>query len=245
MDINKNLNLILRDVHLYDIKACHYTILSNMGFDLEGIDASDKLGRNIKIGQMMRDNPRLTSLLRKTTEAVIDDYIIKNNIKEDEIVIRQYDGMILTRQLQHTHIGHIPLDRRKSYQKFITSIDRKKYIALDNNFEVSIKGISHRYKKMDEIYIRLCKLTNMSRDRIFTHLQKLKDEIYFSDDANLFGITTDEHKVTIFLKGYGEIKISSSTLRIMDTNDIDRERYFKFYIEPFTKSIVFENLRSK
>ena len=243
MEINKNLRLILRDIHLYDIVSCHYTIMSNLGFDLEGIDPEDKLGRNIKIGQMMRDNPRITSLLRTTTEAVIDDYILKNNIQDDEIVIRQYDGMILTRLLEHTNIGHIPLDRRKSYQKFISSIDRRKYIAIDNNFEISIKGISHRYKKMDSIYLRLCKLSDFSKDRMFHHLQKIKDEIFNSEDAELFGIPTKNDKLTIFLKGYGEISISPSTLRIMDTEDIDRERYFKFYIEPFAKSIVFENVR--
>lgn len=244
MQINKNLKLILRDIHLYDIKACHYTIMKNMGFNLDGVDLSDKIGRNIKFGLMMRENPRLTSLLRNTTEAVIDDYILKNNIKEDEIVIRQYDGMILTRLLQHTHIGHIPLERRMSYQKFIASIDRRKYLSLDNNFEVTIKGISHRYKKMDEIYIRICKILDFSKDRMFKHLQKIKDEIFYSEDPNLFGIPTNNNKVTIFLKGYGEVEISSSTLRIMDTEDIDRERYFKFYIEPFTKSIVFENVRA-
>jgi len=243
MEINKNLRLILRDVHLYDIKACHYTIMSNLGFDLDGIDPEDKLGRNIKIGQMMRDNPRITSLLRNTTEAVIDDYIIKNKIQDDEIVIRQYDGMILTRTLEHTNIGHIPLERRMSYQKFITSIDRHKYIAMDNNFEISIKGISHRYNKMDSIYVRLCKLSDLSKDRMFHHLQKIKDEIFNSADAELFGIPTTNDKLTIFLKGYGELSISPSTLRIMDTEDIDRERYFKFYIEPFAKSIVFENVK--
>lgn len=243
MDINKNLRLILRDVHLYDIEACHYTIMTNLGFDMGDIDPEDKLGRNIKIGQMMKENPRLTSLLRGTTEAVIDDYIVKNNIKDDEIVIRQYDGMILTRTLEHTNIGHIPLERRMSYQKFIASIDRRKYIAMDNNFEITIKGISHRYKKMDDIYVRLCKLSDFSRDRMFERLQEMRDEIFTSDDPELFGIPTKSNKLTIFLKGYGEIEISPSTLRIMDTEDVDRERYFKFYIEPFAKSIVFENVR--
>ena len=243
MEVNKNLRLILRDLHLYDIKACHYTIMNNLGFDLKDIDPNDKLGRNIKIGQMMRDNPRITSLLRNTTEAIIDDYITKNKVQDDEIVIRQYDGIILTRLLEHTNIGHIPLERRKTYQKFIASIDRRKFIAIDNNFEISIKGISHRYKKMDSIYIRLCKLSDFSKDRMFFHLQKIKNEIFNSHDSELFGIPTKGDKLTIFLKGYGEIEISPSTLRIMDTEDVDREKYFKFYIEPFTKSIVFENVR--
>jgi len=243
MEINKNLRLILRDLHLYDIEACHYTIMKSLGYDLEGVDPNDKLARNIKIGQMMRDNPRITSLLRTTTESVINDYILKNKVKDDEIVLRQYDGIILTRTLSCTSISHIPLNRRKTFQKFIASIDRRKYIAMDNNFKISIKGMSHRYPQMDKMYKRLCSIADMKKGSMFLNLQKLKDEIIETDDCKLFGIPQKNGKMIVFLQGYGEIEISEPTLRIMDTQDVDRERYFKYYIEPFTKSIVFENVR--
>ena len=59
----------------------------------------------------------------------------------------------------------------------------------------------------------------------------------------MFGIPVKTGKFNIFLLGYGELEVSQSTLKIMDTDDVDRERYFKFYIEPFTKSIVYENVR--
>ena len=64
-----------------------------------------------------------------------------------------------------------------------------------------------------------------------------------SDDPFLFGIPTKSGKTNVFLKGYGELEISETTLKIMDTGDIDKERYFQFYIQPFTKSIVFEFVR--
>lgn len=243
MEINKNLRLILKDVHVYDIEACHYTILNNLGFDLNDVDPNDKLGRNIKIGQMMRDNPRLTSLLRNTTESIINDYINKNNIQDDEIVIRQYDGMILTRQLAYANIGHIPLERRRTFNIFVSSIDRRKFIARDNNLEYSFKGISHRYEKMDKFYKDLCEAAQTNKGPMLSRLQRIRDLIFNSEDPELFGIPSKNGKLIIFLKGYGELEISKSTLRIMDTEDVDRERYFKFYIEPFSKSIVFENVR--
>jgi hypothetical protein len=243
MKLNSNLKLILNDVHVYDIKACHYTILNNLGFDLTGVDPEDKIGRNIHFGKMMRENPRVTQLLRTTTESIINDYIVKNEIQDDDIVIRQYDGLLLTRILQHTNIGHIPLERRKTFQKFISSIDRKKYIALDNNLEISIKGVSNRYEYIDKIYMKLCRIIEMNKNSLFTHLQRIKDEILNSEDSSIFGIPTKNDKFIIFLTGYGELEVSKSTLKIMDTNDIDRERYFKYYIEPFTKSIVFELVR--
>jgi len=244
MQLNKNLKLILRDVHLYDIKACHYTIMKNLGFDLNGIDPKNKLERNIQIGIMMKKNPRISSILKNTTNSIIDNYIIENNIKESDIVIRQYDGLILTKLLQYTDIGFIPLTRRKTFQNFIISIDRNKYIGLSNNFEISIKGVSHRYKEIDDIYIRLCNITNLTKDRIFHNLQLIKDEIYNTKNYKLFGIPIKNNKMIVYLKGYGEVEINPSTLRIMDTNDIDCKKYFDFYIKPFTQSIVFENVRN-
>ena len=243
MDINKKVKLILHDVNSYDIEACHYTILNKLGFDLSDINPEDKLGRNIKIGQMMKANKRITHLLRKTTESIIDDYITKNNVLDDEIIIRQYDGIILTRQLQITNIGHIPLERRQSFQQFVISIDRKKFIARDNENNITLKGIPYRYPEMDKLYIRICNIIELSKDRIFYNLQKIKDEVYTSQNPNLFGIPTKQNKMIIFLKGYGEIEVSESTLKIIDTVDIDRQRYFDYYIKPFAKSIVFENVR--
>lgn len=244
MKLNENLRLVLHDVYLYDIEACHFTILTKMGYELSGIDKDNKLERNIKIGQIMRDNPRITSLLRTTTESVINDYITKNNITEDDIVIRQYDGLILTKRLYYTNIKHIPLNIRKFFQVFIMSIDRTMYIALDGNFEVTIKGIPHRYSSIDELYKELCLIVFIGkRTPIFKRLQKLKDDIFNSTDKRLFKIPVNNNKYKIFLKGYGEIEVSDSTIKIMDIDDIDKEQYYKLYLEPFVKSIVFEFVR--
>jgi hypothetical protein len=243
MQLNPNLPLVMRDVLIYDIEACHYTILKNKGYDLSHVDPEDKIGRNIMIGQMMKENPRITSLLRGTTESIINDYININNIQDDEIVIRQYDGLILTRPLHVTNIGHIPLEQRQVLRTFVSSIDRKSYIALDNNNEVTIKGVAFRYKAMDEIYRKLCLMLDVNKNSLFTRLQKLRDDFFKSKNPALFGIPVKNGKFNIFLLGYGELEVSQSTLKIMDTDDVDREKYFKFYIEPFTKSIVYENVR--
>jgi len=243
MQLNPNLPLVMRDVLIYDIEACHYTILKNKGYDLSHVDSEDKIGRNIMIGQMMKENPRITSLLRGTTKSIINDYININNIQDDEIVIRQYDGLILTRPLHVTNIGHIPLEQRQVLRTFVSSIDRKSYIALDSNNKVTIKGVAFRYKAMDEIYRKLCLMLDVNKNSLFTRLQKLRDEFFESENPALFGIPVKNGKFNIFLLGYGELEVSQSTLKIMDTDDVDRERYFKFYIEPFTKSIVYENVR--
>jgi hypothetical protein len=243
MKINNELKLVLRDVYLYDIEACHYNIMKKLGFDMTDIDEGDKLGRNIKIGQLMQKNPRLTSLLRNTTKSIIDEYINRNNVKDDQIILRQYDGILITRTLMETNIKQTPLDLRKVYQIFISSIDRTKYIALDGGNIVTIKGVSFRYPEIDNIYNQVCRTVDLNRESMFKRLQRIKDDFMQSQNARLFAIPSKNNKFNIYLKRYGEMEVSSQTLKIMDTQDVDKERYFKFYIQPFTKSIVVEFVR--
>ena len=243
MKINDKTRLVLRDVYLYDIEACHYTIMQKLGLDLTGINREDKTERNIQIGKLMRKNPRLTSLLRNTTKSIIDEYIRANGITDSDILLRQYDGIIITKTLRVTDLRGIPLNIRKHFQIFISSIDRKKYIAIDSRNKVAIKGVPFRYEEMDKIYERICKIRFLNKESIFRNLQIIRDDIFNTNNTKLFGIPLKNGKYGIFLKGYGQLQVSKSTLKIMDPKDIDRERYFNFYIVPFTKSIVVEFVR--
>lgn len=235
----------MRSIYSYDISACHYNILKNNGFDVSHLDENDKRKRNIQIGQMMKGNPELTKFLRETTESIIDEYINKNDLDNDEIVIRQYDGFLCTRMLDVTEIGAMPLEKRDKFTIFITSINRKMYIARNAFGETKVKGVPFIYDKMKRIYAALCATTDASdKNIIFKRLQYFKDQFLLSNDYSLFGIPTGkENKFNIFLKKYGELEVSGSTLRIMDLDDIDRMKYFEFYIEPFTKSIVYQFVR--
>lgn len=242
MKVNNNVKLFLRDVYLYDIEACHYTILQKIGYNMDEIDREDKLKRNIQIGMLMRKNPQLTNLLRSTTKSVIDEYISANFLKEDEIILRQYDGLIITRPLKVTNTGQIRLDARKHFEIFIISFDRTMYIALDSSKEITIKGMSFRYPAMNRMLGKICKIRYSSKVEVFTKLQQIKNEILTSTDAELFAIPVSEESCHIFFKDYGELEIKKSMLNVLDTEDIDREKYFRFYLEPFTKTIALENL---
>jgi hypothetical protein len=245
MEINKNSKLVLKDVHLYDIESCHYSIMQNLGLDLSGINKEDKTERNIQIGKMMRKNPKLTSLLRNTTRSIIDEYIRVNDLTEDDIILRQYDGILIHKKiLRITDLKGIPLNIRKEFLVFISSIDRKKYLALDREMNVVIKGIPYRYDEMDEIYKRICRIVDSARkESIFRRLQEIKDYVMTTQNAKLFGIPVGDNKYNIYLKGYGQMEVMKATLKIMDPDDIDRDRYFNYYIAPFTKSIVVEFVR--
>lgn len=244
MQINENSKLILSDVYLYDIESCHYSIMQNLGLDMTGIERENKLERNIQIGKMMRRNPKLTSLLRNTTKSIIDEYMRVNEIGEDDIILRQYDGVLLHKKiLRITDLKGIPLNIRKHYIIFISSIDRKKYIALDSENKTSIKGVAYKYDGMNKIYERICKINFTNKETLFRNLQRIKDEMMTTKNAKMFGIPVAENRFNIFLKGYGQVEVTKATLKIMDPEDIDRNKYFDFYIAPFTKSIVADLIR--
>ena len=164
MKINEKLKLVLKDVYLYDIESCHYSIMQNIGLDLTGIPKDDKLERNIQIGKLMRKNPKLTSLLRNTTRSIIDEYMRVNEVTDGDLVIRQYDGILITKTLRITDLRGIPLNIRKHFQVFISSIDRKRYIALDSEMKTSIKGVPFRYPEMDKIYNTICRINYANKE---------------------------------------------------------------------------------
>jgi len=228
----------MRDLYLYDISACHYTIMENLGFDLSKIDKQNKEKRNIQIGLLMKDNPKLTSILRTTTNSLIDEYLVRNEISEDDLIIRQYDGIITKKALKESN-QFIPLELRSIYQVMIISFNRNMYIANDGT-SVVIKGVPHRYESIDNIYKEIVSINYLNKESIFRSLQNIKNKILSSDDASLYCIPTSEDKYAVFFKQYGQLEVSKSMARVMDTEDIDKKYYFKYYIEPFTKSITVE-----
>lgn len=240
MDINQNCKLLLRDIYSYDITACHYNILDKLGVNISHLDKDNKEKRNIQIGLMMRNNPKLIPILRETTNSIISEYLLRNNILEDDIIIRQYDGFLTSKKLKQTTDLYLPLDLRKVFQIFLISIDRDKYIGLDEKFSITIKGIPHRYEKIDKIYEEVLKMNFMNKPSIFKKLDELKHKILFNDDSSLYGIPTSNNLFTVFFRQYGQIDITESMLRIMGTEDIDKEKYYDLYLRPFFESIIVE-----
>ncbi len=239
MNISKNCKLFMRDVYLYDISSCHYTIMENLGFDLSKIDKTNKEKRNTQIGLLMRDNPRLTSILRSTTTSLINEYLLRNNITDDDLIIRQYDGVITKKPIKEIVNPSMPLELRSIFQVMIISFNRNMYIANDGT-NVIIKGVPHRYDSIDNIYKEIVSINYLNKESVFKSLQNIKDKILSSDDVSLYCIPTEEDKYAVFFKQYGQLEVSKSMARIMDTDDIDKKYYFTYYIEPFTKSITVE-----
>ena len=240
MKFSDDVKLFLRDAYLYDIEACHYNLLKYFGYDVTNIPAGDKETRNIMIGKMMRDDSELSKKLRETTNSIIDFYIKINNIKD--IILRQYDGIITQTCLSDEMSGLLPLHMRKHFDVFIVSINKTSYIARTSTGKIVIKGIPYLNYQISSFYKDLCNLNFLEETAIFNGLQKIKDKFLSSTDVKLFSVSNKTGRYSIFIKSFGEIEVSEQAIAIMDSNDIDKERYYTFYITPFTKSIIFEFL---
>lgn len=230
--------LFLRDVYYYDIEACHYQIIKKFGLDISHLDKEDKEQRNIQIGKMMKDNPRLTKALRNITNSTISEYLSRNNISDSEVITRQYDGFITTRKLYKINLDPIPI-KEYSYQILLISSTRDRYVASDGKNSI-LKGIPNRYKEIDKYLSSLLKLNFMNKTSIFKNLEKLKNDILSSDNWRLFFIDQGNDYGNIVFKKFGQLSIAKNVARLMDLEDINKEWYFNYYIRPFTEAIVME-----
>jgi hypothetical protein len=235
MEISKKCPLFLPTIYSYDIASCHYNILVKNGIDVSHIDKEDKLKRNIQIGLMMKDNPRLTKLLRETTESLMDNFININDIKEENLILRQYDGILTNKMLKITE-GPIPIELRNTLTPMIISDDRQKFIAKSQN-EIIIKGVSNNYDGMTSYYKKILNLNFYSKKNIFDGLQKIKDYFLSERDINIFAIPSENNYI-VYIKRYGAIKVPEATLSIIDEEEIDLDVYYNLYVKTFMKSVA-------
>jgi len=240
---SKKHQYIYKNIYSYDIPSCHYNILKNSNYDVSHIDPVDKFERNKAIGLMMRNDSDLTKFLRKTTKEIIDFYISNNSMAPSDILLRQYDGFYSTKSIDVNIKNDFPakLEFKNLYDIFIFSINMKMYLGIDcYNDSLLIKGIPSRYNEIDNMYKKILNINFLDIKSIINSLKKYKDYIMTTDKINLFMIPLDDDKIKLFLKDIGEINISKKTMDMIDDDEIDREKYFQFYFEPFFKAIIYE-----
>lgn len=236
--------LIVRDVFSYDIEACHYNLMKHFNYDISEIPQFDKVERNIKIGKMMRNDETLKNLLRDTTKKIIDDYISFNELQEDDIIIRQYDGLITSKRLIDTQQSILPLVLQNRYDLFLISIDKGKYIGFDNlKDKVKIKGVPNIYDGIKKYYKRLIRIVDIeNKSRILDNLEKLKESLLKEDDLHYFAIPVNDDEVEIIFKSFGQITVKRNTLYYMSDEEIDKEFYYDYYLHYFIQSVILEIL---
>lgn len=245
MDFNTE-KYFIRNLFSYDISACHYNILSKMGIDVSKFPLNDKELRNIEIGKFLKNNPVITKILRKNVESIISSFILINKIDKEEIILRQYDGIIISKFIRNQNELSSMIELRDIFDFMIISIDRKSYIARSENKKSIIKGVRYRYNYIDDILSKILSLNFFERGILFDGMEKIRLELINSNNVDDFLIPestiSSERKFTLFLKNIGELEISDNFKNYIDVSDIDKKFYFNFYIKPFFDSLLIEFL---
>lgn len=238
--INRNCNLVLRDLFYYDVVAAFPTIMQQQHYDFGNILLDDKEERNIFIGKEQRDNKNLSSFLNNSVTSIVDYYLTINEIDESEIIFRQKDGVILTRKLLVNN-QFIELKLRKILSLLLISLDRSNMIYFDDFGELSVKGIRHYYDRLDDIYRMFYKLDFYNKKILFQQLQYIKDKVVNNDDIMFYGIKKDDSRFT-FITKTGSITVHD--IDFVNPEDIDKQKYFNFYFKPFIDSIYLEVVKN-
>jgi len=233
MNINLNCPLFLKDLYSYDIKSCYYEIANQAYYDLNGIDKHNKSERNIELGKLQITNPNLQKYLQETADSIIDYYIFNNNLIEENIIVRQRDGFIITKLLKDND-SIMKLDFREHISFMLITLDRRKYITVSEQNGVTVKGVPNNYTGIMKVYDKFKNLNMYNKKGLFKQLSKLKQYIFECDDIDVFTIDKNDKKL-LLIKKYGVIEIKKG---VYSTKSIDREKYYQFYIKEFVDSLI-------
>lgn len=235
MEISKTCPLILSNCFSYDFSACAYNILKSIGWDLSNINFNDKEKRNVQIGLLQKDYPRLAKFLLESITNLVNHYFKINNITKDDLIVRARDGFIIKKKMEildHT----MPIDLRSIISKIIISTDRKKYMTIHTSGEVEIKGIKN--KTVDVSFYNMFRNLNFSTKRsLMVGLERMRQSVLTSENILWFS-TTDETNYNVPIIGSGILKLNRASLQLIDSDEIDKHFLWEEYIWPFARSIL-------
>lgn len=235
MKISKECNLVLMDLYFYDIQACYYNLLKQINWNLDEIEFEDKTKRNIQIGLLQKQNPRLAKYLLETSESIIQFYIEKNELTGKDIIVLQRDGLISTCPLQ-CNDATLELKFRSNISKMIIDIKRKSFLTIYSSGDVSVKGVPN--KPIDIGFYGLFKnLDFCSKRNLILGLNIMRKHVLESQNKEWFIFQKDDQFIVSVI-GAGEIILSKSVLHRLDINEIDRKLLWDEYLWRFVQPLI-------
>jgi hypothetical protein len=240
--VNKDCPLVLSNLYEYDFQACVYNILKNLNWDLSGIDEFDKRSRNIKIGLLRRDNPALSNYLESTIVALIDYYLILNQIDTSDIILRLKDGLVLTKPMKRLN-DTMPLEFRGAISKLILSLDRRKWMKIYSNGNVVVKGVSSTLVNR-EMFNLFSKFDYTNKYNLVSSLEGLRRLVLKSNKD----ITWYLHKkggdyiIPIVDVGYVKVDSRETCISKYSIDVVDRSYLWDEHIWEFVEPIIVDCL---
>lgn len=238
--ISETCPLIMRDLYYYDIVAAFPTIMGKQFYDFKDIDLENKEERSKFVGIQQINNPQLSSFLNQSVKNIIDYYIRDNELKDNDIIFRQKDGIITTTRLTNNS-QFIELKMRNMLSLLIINTKRDCMLYYDDFGNLSVKGVSHYYKALDAIYKKIFEFNFYNIKILMQQMENLKYKVLNPtfDNISLYGIQhKGEEEYTFMLKDNKSIKVRD--VDYVDPSKIDTWKYFNHYFKVFLDPIYLE-----
>lgn len=237
--VNKELPLVITNVYFYDIGYCYYSLLTNLGFDLSHIDFRNKLERNIYIGKLQIKHKFLSKYLQEETCKIMNNYLIENNIPDEDVIMIQRDGIYIKDHLLKLNSNTLPLDYIYKIIRMIFDLKKSSFIFIDEKNKTHWKGISKDY--YDPSFLDLFKSVDYrTKKSICNSLDNIRKSFLFSNKKSWF-VKYDRKTEQYFLpiKNIGLMKFNElSSLYEIDDKEIDKLYIWNSLCWSFCQSIL-------
>jgi hypothetical protein len=245
--INETCPLIMRDLYYYDIVAAFPTIMKRQFYDFKDISLENKAERSKFVGIQQIDNPQLSSFLNESVKNLIDYYIRINEVRKEDIIFRQKDGIISNTKLVNND-KFVELKLRKILSLLIIDTKRMSMLYFDDDGNFSVKGVSHYYQSLDNIYKKIFDFDFYNIRILMKQMESLKQKVIYANDDNI-SLYAIEKEVERFgrglIKEYTFMLKNNKSITVRDIGyinpkDIDTWKYFNHYFKIFFDSIYLE-----
>jgi len=201
---------------------------------------NDKEKRNIRIGQLVT-NPLLNQFLISSTEALVNEFLNSNKIKEDDIILRNKDSVIINKLVDNQNSN---LTLRKVLNCIIFTINRKSYLLFYKDDGVERKGYLTEKELLDEsVYLLLKQVQYYNTKTLYSSIEKIRKIVYRRTNKSWF-IVRDKIKKKLYvpLKNDTFLEIpNEKMIEEIATNSFDPNYIWEQHIWPFIESILFEH----
>lgn len=157
-DINYIISQYIRE---YDIEKANINILYKYGvIDIDTYNRlyiRERMERQIYIGNMIRDNPKINEVLEKGLLEARKMFLESNNIDESEVLSIKKDAIYIINKIpKYTEFGNIKFRNKNTYTSFYKldkHIELYYYLDAINGEEIlDVKGISDDLLYLHESY---------------------------------------------------------------------------------------------
>jgi hypothetical protein len=242
--INKDIEY-LKNVNIieYDIKSAGFTTLKYKKLlpsdEIAKLEKMSNLDRNIYIGKQIKKFPHIGEELINTLIDVRKDFVVLNNIMEDDILSIKKDALFLIKKepTSLTVRKVFEFREKKKYTSYCY-INNKEFFYSSYDDTLDVKGIGKEYQEKQEDYLLqdIKKILSMSEklmpDQLFLYLQRYRSKYLNRQlDKNVYrNLDTGEFVIR------GEYKMDELPDELID--EVDIVHNYMNYLIPLFRALI-------